>query len=145
MENMAAQSSPPSQLTGDFESTVGLLSKDRPSFEEGSSLSSWQETPKQWKKSRRVSWLVATLSITNIITIILLVLEFTTRPSCSLAINQPPQGVTPTLKELATPPEAKFLNGTFFDHNHTIFRQRASQEGEEAWFEYTGESIATTT
>ncbi|KAI1813966.1 hypothetical protein GGS20DRAFT_598566 [Poronia punctata] len=86
------------------------------------------------------SAIVPILSITNLTTIgIIIYLLATTRSqsqSPDQAINQPPQGVTPSLAHLIQHPQPTLFNVTFYPDETTPWRGHNSSETDKAWREY---------
>ncbi|ORY70415.1 uncharacterized protein BCR38DRAFT_521202 [Pseudomassariella vexata] len=125
----------------EIEDTVGLLSKDHPSSEDGSPLPTWREVPNKFNtslsKTRFLLAGVVTLSLTNIATFLLLVVLATRQQACPLAVNHPPTGVAHAVEKLAGPPKPQLLNVTFYDHDQSIFRKHASDVADAFWYEYT--------
>lgn len=130
-------SSSTSSSKEDIEDTVGLL--------ESASDKGGSEPPlrleRQSGSKRTYSRTALALGLSNITTLIFLattLLALTQRPSrCPLPVNQPPTGVARAVEHLATPPRPQFLNVTFYDHDHSVFRAHNSTAADDAWYDYS--------
>jgi hypothetical protein len=49
------------------------------------------------------------------------------------SIAEPPSGTPSIFRDLHLPPRPKLLNVTFYDPEHTVYRQHASLEADKAW------------
>lgn len=97
---------------------------------------------KSWQKHSLT--ILTILGITNIITLGAALFLLATRQSHTPCVNQPPQGIAPSLAHLSRKPKSQLLNVTFYPDG-TPWREHDSIEADEVWAEYTqaGESYIT--
>ncbi|KAJ8131584.1 hypothetical protein O1611_g2040 [Lasiodiplodia mahajangana] len=113
--------------------TEGLLPK-QDWLEAESTQSTRRATLKNWQKYSLA--ILTVLGITNIITFGAVVFLLSSRQSHTACVNQPPQGVAPSLAHLAGKPRPEVLNVSFYPDG-TPWREHNSTEADEVWAEYT--------
>ncbi|KAI0391627.1 hypothetical protein F5Y17DRAFT_439825 [Xylariaceae sp. FL0594] len=119
----------------------GLLDKENVSESErwSEETTSHFNHARERPKRKFLSSSVVVLSITNIASIgIILYLLATTRRSQPQPprVNQPPEGVTPSLAHLVRDPEPRLFNVSFYPDGKTPWRGHNSTETDKAWREY---------
>jgi hypothetical protein len=131
--------------------TEGLLPKELISeyeFSPSTSLHAWRRTSINWRqyagKNRFSVAAISVLSVTNIITIYLLLLSHASKQSSLLSVNQPPNGVPSTFAPLVRIPTPTFINVSWYPPEKSLFRKHNSAEADKLWkwYDASGKSLS---
>ncbi|KAG0648777.1 hypothetical protein D0Z07_4706 [Hyphodiscus hymeniophilus] len=116
----------------------GLLLKEQLSeTESATSLPTWHRNSRSWsgylRENRGVVAVISVLSLSNIVTLLILIYMQNAKQPHPLSINQPPGGVPPTLAPLLRDPRPTFVNVSWYPPEKSFFREHNSDEADAKW------------
>lgn len=101
------------------------------------SLHAWRRTSLNWRQYVGENKLsvaaISVLSVTNIITIFLLLLFHASKQLNLLSVNQPPNGVPSTFAHLVRIPTPTFIHVSWYPPENSFFRKHNSAEADKLW------------